>query len=367
MVNSVGKFIRDEIFIVRVLFVLVVTWLGLQIGADKAQGDEGGLTTAYTIVCFLLASFFVVVEYSTGIISSKKILLSSFGLLLGLVVAKLIYIEIPQDYEKILMTNWQGQMLCNLLFGFIGVILALKHAAYFDASKLKFIVSSPASESKILDTSVIIDGRIRELIFGSFIKGPFMVPEFVIDELQKLADSADSAKRAKGRRGLEVLDTLQESDADLTIVDKDYPSIPAVDQKLLRLAQEIGGVLLTNDFNLDKVAQLHDVRVMNLNELASVMKPVTYVGEVMVLAISKEGKEPGQGVGYLEDGTMVVIEEGVNFIGSQVEVVVVSILHTSGGRMIFAKLHNASAAQGRKRISQQTAKIEAIKVGKKQE
>ncbi len=157
------------------------------------------------------------------------------------------------------------------------------------------------------------------------------------------------AKRTKGRRGLEILDTMQNADMELTILAKDFPEVSGVDQKLVHFIQQYGGILLTNDYNLQKVAQLHGVSVQNLNELANVMKPPTFVGEVLHVYVNKEGKEPGQGVGYLEDGTMVVVEEGTRHLGSEVQVDITSILNTAAGRMIFAKLHNGKTSSSSRR------------------
>jgi uncharacterized protein YacL len=199
-------------------------------------------------------------------------------------------------------------------------------------------MASPGDVAKILDTSVIVDGRIKDLIAGSFMQGNFLVPEFVLDELQRIADSADGKKRARGRRGLEMLDEIKDATPRLAIWEKDYPDIKDVDHKLIALAKEIGGEVVTNDYNLQKVAQLHKVRVLNINELANLLKPSVFVGETIPIFVAKDGKESHQGVGYLEDGTMVVIEDGRSHIGSEVEVQVTSILQTPAGRMIFAKL-----------------------------
>lgn len=349
------RFITDEVFIIRVLLILVVGWLGWRIGLDQ------NMPMLYTVVSLALALIFVVVEYSTKIISSKKILLGAVGLLIGLVIAQLVFVA-PPEY---LLKQWQARTLCNLIFGYLGLIVALKNAHYFDASKLKFIVTSPATETKVLDTSVIIDGRILDLVKQQFLQGPFMLPEFVLKELQTLADSTIPTKRAKGRRGLEILDAMQELDIDLTVLEKDFPDIPYVDHKLIQVAQKIGGILVTNDYNLHKVAQLHGVTVLNLNELANAMKPSTFIGEIMQVQITKEGKEARQGVGHLEDGTMVVVEDGEQYIGSEIEINVSSILQTSAGRMIFAKPHHPqpvpqssgseSRSRGSRRFRSETA------------
>ena len=324
-----NRLIHDEILIIRIFFVLIATWLG------NVIGESNSARIPYTFAGFALSVFFVVIEYSTQIISSKKILLASLGLLLGLLVANFLYKIIPPTVMK----PHHAQMMCYLFLGYLGVVLAVSNADRFDTSKLKFIVSNAEMNTKILDTSVIIDGRIQELITMGFLTGSIVVPEFVIAEMQRLADSADATKRARGRRGLEILDNVKEMELELTILEKDFKEIPEVDMKLVQLAVTFGGTLLTNDYNLQKVAHVHGVRVMNINELAAALKPATFIGESMKIYITKEGRETSQGVGYLEDGTMVVVEDGRNNIGEEIEVDVTSILQTTAGRMIFAKLH----------------------------
>jgi len=191
---------------------------------------------------------------------------------------------------------------------------------------------------KILDTSVIIDGRIADIIETKFIEGILVVPKFVLDELQQIADSSDSVKRSRGRRGLDVLNRLRKKkDMLLRITDKDFPEIPDVDSKLVKLAKTLDAKVITNDFNLLKVAEIQDVEVLNINLLTNALKPVVLPGEKMKLVVIKEGKDPGQGIGYLDDGTMVVVDSGKRWVGEKIEVTVTSVLQTPAGRMIFAK------------------------------
>lgn len=330
------SFLRNPIYLTRLFFVLITTLVGYWVG--RVQVPSRGLD--YSIIALCLANILVLVEVSTNLISSKKILVSAVGLLVGLVIAWFIYPTIPPSIfgTDIELGQLQARILCNLIFGYLGIILAVKHANRFSFSRLNFIMASPSEIARILDTSVIVDGRIKELIASNFLQGNFLVPEFVLDELQRIADSADPKKRARGRRGLDMLDEIKDVTPRLAIWEKDYPDIKDVDHKLIALAKEIGGELVTNDYNLQKVAQLHKVRVLNINELANLLKPSVFVGETLTLFISREGKEPHQGVGYLEDGTMVVVEEGRSKIGSEVELVVTSILQTPAGRMVFAKL-----------------------------
>lgn len=191
---------------------------------------------------------------------------------------------------------------------------------------------------KVLDTSVLIDGRICDICKAGFLEGPLVAPAFVLDELRHIADSADSLRRNRGRRGLDVLARLQEeAEARVRIVEKDYPDAEEVDVKLLRLARELGGAVLTNDYNLNKVAGVTGVRVLNINELAGALRPAVLPGEEMTVQIIREGKEPGQGVAYLEDGTMVVVENGRRRMGERLEIEVTTVLQTSAGRMIFGR------------------------------
>jgi len=195
------------------------------------------------------------------------------------------------------------------------------------------------SKSKILDTSIIIDGRIIDIAATGFLEPPFVVPNFVLREIQLISDSPDALKRNRGRRGLDMLNQLQKrSDLEVKISYKDYTETREVDQKLIRLAKETGGYLVTNDFNLNKVAELQGVRVLNMNNLANALKPVVLPGEELELQVVKEGKDENQGIAYLEDGTMVVIEGGGKLIGKKVKINVTSVIQTNAGKMVFTKL-----------------------------
>lgn len=334
-------FIRNPIYLTRLFFVLITTLIGTWVG----RGHTPTLAMQYSLVAFLFAVVLVLVEVSTNIISSKKIMLASAGLLLGLVIAWFVYPTIPvaifgdEDPNAALQ---KSRIICNLLFGYFGIILAIKHANRFSFSRLNFIMASPNESARILDTSVIVDGRIKDLMANHFLLGNFIIPEFVLMELQRIADSADAKKRARGRRGLDMLEDIREAAPRLVIWEKDFPDIKDVDHKLIALAKELGGEVVTNDYNLQKIAQLHQVRVLNINELANLLKPSVFIGETLGIYVSKEGKEQHQGVGYLEDGTMVVIEEGRAHIGQELEVMVTSILQTPAGRMIFARISDSS-------------------------
>lgn len=203
----------------------------------------------------------------------------------------------------------------------------------------KETVETEKTVPKILDTSVLIDGRIYDICKAGFLEGELIVSSFVLGELRHIADSADSLRRARGRRGLDVIARMQEElNCIIRVVDTDYPDVEEVDVKLLRLAKDLSGAVLTNDFNLNKVAGVSGVRVMNINELSGALRPMMLPGEEMTVQILKDGKEPGQGIAYLEDGTMVVVENGRRFVGQSTEVVVSTVLQTSAGRMIFSRV-----------------------------
>ena len=209
----------------------------------------------------------------------------------------------------------------------------------------------PAQRYKILDTSVIIDGRIADICETGFMDGTLVIPQFVLKELQLVADSSDSMKRNRGRRGLDILQKIQKmSGVDVMISDVDFPEVREVDLKLIELARTLQGKIVTNDFNLNKVAQLRGVEVLNINELANSLKPVVLPGEMMKVFILKEGKEYNQGVAYLDDGTMVVVDNARKMIGKTIDVVVTSVLQTTAGKMIFGRFIDAAvAAQARRR------------------
>ena len=195
------------------------------------------------------------------------------------------------------------------------------------------------SKNKLLDTSVIIDGRIIDILKTGFLEGRLIVPDFVLEELQKLADSSDNLKRAKGRRGLDLIQEIQQKNKEqLLVEDTDFEDLNEVDAKLVKLAKQTEAVIITNDFNLNKVAEIQGVSVLNINDLANAIKPVVLPGEEMNVFVVKDGKENNQGVAYLEDGTMIVVEGGKKLVGENTAVVVTSVLQTSAGRMIFAKL-----------------------------
>lgn len=263
------------------------------------------------------------------------------GLICGLLVALLLSTLVNK-----IPVPWLAALISvglYLLCAYLGVFAALRrrHDVKDPAlRKLGGLINNNANNArpKVLDTSVIIDGRIFDICQTGVIEGTLVVPAFVLQELRHIADSADALKRGRGRRGLDILQRMQkELDIPIQIDTRDFDDISEVDLKLLKLAQELDGVVVTNDYNLNKVAGVQSVPVFNINELANAIKPVVLPGEEMDVCVIKEGKEAGQGIGYLEDGTMIVIEGGKRLIGENVSVAVTSVLQTSAGRMIFAR------------------------------
>jgi uncharacterized protein YacL len=225
--------------------------------------------------------------------------------------------------------------------GYVGLMVGAAKGDYIDLSALGGIFSdkSVKRDYKLLDTSVIIDGRIADVAETGFLGGTIIIPNFILTELQQVADSADSSKRQRGRRGLDMLQRLRNNtQLDIQIVETDFPAVKEVDLKLIELGQQLNAVIVTNDFNLNKVAQLRDVEVLNINELANALKPVVLPGEAMRVFILKEGKEYNQGVAYLDDGTMVVVDDARRLIGRTADIAVTSVLQTTAGKMIFGKL-----------------------------
>jgi len=272
------------------------------------------------------------------------LLFGTVGLIIGLFVATLIgfainSVQLPVVTEVL-------PIIFSIILGYLGFRLGFNKRDELlqlftrtgSASKKKASEQEVKLSQKLLDTSVIIDGRIADISETGFIEGTLIVPQFVLTELQHIADSSDTLKRTRGRRGLDILKRLQdERQSKVVIVDDDFEDIAEVDLKLVRLAKLMEAQILTNDFNLNKVCELHQVKVLNINDLANAVKPVVIPGEDMQVVVIKDGKEHNQGVAYLDDGTMIVVEGGRSYIGQAITVTVTSVLQTSAGRMIFAK------------------------------
>ncbi len=280
------------------------------------------------------------IESRLTTIPATDLVPGAVGLLVGLAIGYLL--SLPLSVIPII-----GHILpivASVLFGWAGLVVGLKKKEeFFLSSWLSKKTTVPAgtvreSVPKILDTSVIIDGRVADICKTGFLEGPLLVPGFVLEELRHIADSSDVLKRNRGRRGLDILNKIQkELDVPVEIYEKDIGGHMEVDSKLLRLAKVLGGKVITNDYNLNKVAEFQGVPVLNINELANAVKPVVLPGEEMVVHLVKDGKEAGQGVAYLDDGTMIVVDGGKKYMGETVTVLVTSVLQTAAGRMIFAK------------------------------
>lgn len=312
--------------------------LAIFIAGGFFLGQDIGSAPLGALIGFAVGCAALVFEYFIRKLTSGIILGGLIGLSLGLLFAWLFFIPL----EAIVPPSLR-QVFYFILSGFLGwggLLIGLKKGQSLTVPGLFRIFRGEAQGEylKILDTSVIIDGRIADVADLGFLEGSFIVPQFILQELQHIADSPDSLKRQRGRRGLDVLHRMQKmTHLDIRIVEEDFPKIREVDSKLVALAKTLNAKIITNDFNLNKVAELQGIPVLNINELANVLKPVVLPGEAMNVFIIKEGKEANQGVAYLDDGTMVVVDNGRRLIGKNAEVTVTSVLQTTAGRMIFTK------------------------------
>jgi uncharacterized protein YacL len=349
-------------FVIILLFILAAAGIGFD-GVDLLPTTVQAQVTNLEALRWTTAGFGAIIGFAVGLtvqvtyrrfqaqvrkMPIEVILTRAVGLVLGLLLANLMLapmflLPIPFDFAFIKPLT---AILGSVMFSFLGVSLADTHGRAFlrliNPNSLETILLAEGTlkpaPSKVLDTSCIIDGRIEALLNTGFVEGQIIVSQFVLQELQQLADAANDQKRIRGRRGLDILNRMQEAYPErMTIHPADYEDIHTVDAKLVRFTHEINGTLITNDYNLSKVANLQKVPVLNVNDLAQAMRPIYLPGDTLELKILKEGKEPAQGVGYLDDGTMVVVEEGSNYLGGEVRVVVTSALQTSAGRMIFAR------------------------------
>ncbi len=282
----------------------------------------------------------VQVERAVDRLAPGELVGGAVGLVTGLVIAFLVKSIL---FEFVAFAGPTGGYIAIALYlvlsifaAFLGARVGAKQRVAIARIAAPSVPAAGGGEPKLLDTSVIIDGRVLDIVRSGFLEGALLLPRFVLRELQLVADSADPLRRTRGRRGLEVLGALQKT-VPIEIVERDPEDISEVDAKLVRLAQERGAKLVTNDYNLNRVAQVEGVSVLNINELANALKPVLLPGEELRVAVIREGREAHQGVGYLDDGTMIVIENGRRLVGDEVDVIVTSALQTNAGRMIFAK------------------------------
>ncbi len=309
-------------------------------------GMAAGALVGFFIFSALVEKLLKIVlsfDYEFKDFTLKKVMAGLTGLILGLIFA--LIINFAFSIGRIPRLGLPLQILLSIIFAYLGFSLAFYNVDDIlsilpsrDVNPVPEKSGGGAPKSKILDTSVIIDGRIADICKTGFVEGTLIIPEFILEELRHIADSSDELKRNRGRRGLDILKQMQkDSSIEVEIVNKDFEDIPEVDSKLVKLARIMEGRIVTNDYNLNKVAELQGVQVMNINELANAVKPVVLPGEEMEVELIKEGKEKGQGVGYLDDGTMIVVDDGINYIGETIKVLVTSILQTAAGRMIFAR------------------------------
>ena len=327
-----------DLVVIRVLFVLVLTAacfflrpFGFQSWVAAAMGAIG-------------AGSVIVFELRVRAMSIKRLLGAVLGSILGIAGAALFGLVLGQTLPSG-GTRALLQLFVLMLMSYVGLMVGASKGDLlnFTGGLAELFAGERTAagkrNNKILDTSAIIDGRIADVVDTGFLEGTLLVPEFVLRELQVVADSSDNSRRQRGRRGLDVLQKMQaHSSLSVQIVEDDFPQIREVDLKLIELAKKVGAPIVTNDFNLGKVAQIHQVRTLNLNDLANSLKPLVLPGEKMNVVVLKEGKEYNQGVGYLDDGTMVVVDHARRMIGRAVEIIVTSVLQTASGKMIFGKM-----------------------------
>ncbi len=315
----------------RILFILGSTITGYYIMRSSFIGAGVGM---------MVSGLVILVENLMRRASVRGLSSTVFGLILGLIMSKLLgdaFSLAPVSPESL----GNIRVILTLLFCYLGMLIGLRGKDEFNIiiPYVRLRRQDQVEEITVVDTSAIIDGRIQDILKTKFLEGKIVIPRFVLKELQQIADSTDPIKRQRGRRGLEILNTIRkESGLNLSLHEEEFPGVKEVDAKLVKLAQLLQAKILTVDFNLNHVASFQGVKVLNMNELANALKPVVFPGETMQLKLIKEGKEYNQAIGYLDDGTMVVVEDARRMLGQEVKTVVTSVLQTPAGRMIFTKL-----------------------------
>jgi uncharacterized protein YacL len=322
--------------LVRVVVVVVLAHCGYAYSPFPGQPGTG------LLLGLAAAALLIGLERQLRTVPGHHLIGALIGGVIGLAAARLAWGAL----SGLAMSSAEHfiHVLMVVFLGYMGLVIGATKGQWFEPARIiaAFRDSSSAQHYKILDTSVIIDGRIADICETGFLDGTLVAPQFVLRELQQVADSSDALKRNRGRRGLDVLQKIQKmSDVSVQIVETDFPDIREVDLKLIELARRMAGKIVTNDFNLNKVAQLRGVPVLNINELANSLKPVVLPGELMKVFVIKEGKEAGQGVAYLDDGTMVVVDQAKKALGKTIEVSVTSVLQTTAGKMIFCRWPDA--------------------------
>jgi uncharacterized protein YacL len=338
-----------DLWIIRALLFAAILVSGHYV---KPFGFDRSFTAIFSAV---LAIIVLLAEMRIRRLSLKTLLGAAIGSILGIIGASMISLVIGRmSFSN--ETETFLQLMILILMTYIGLIAGANKGEYIDLAALGGFFSDSVSKktAKVLDTSVIIDGRVADICKTGFLEGTLVVPHFVLRELQQIADSADSAKRNRGRRGLDVLEKIKGVPGVIVqILEKDYPDVKEVDLKLIELAKEMGAKIVTNDFNLNKVSQLRGVDVLNINELANALKPVVLPGETMKVFILKEGKEYNQGVAYLDDGTMVVVDNARRMIGKTIATQVTSVLQTTAGKMIFGRFPEEAEAAANAQMQRQ--------------
>jgi uncharacterized protein YacL len=331
-----------DVVLIRLLFVLFVGFTCYRI-------QPFGLRSNFdAVVGVLIGVAIIIFEWRLRVMSLKRLIGAAIGSILGIVGAYLFALVIRNSIP-LSPTQSFLQILVMLVMAYVGLAVGANKGDLLNLAALGGIFGGEKTGKKsykILDTSVIIDGRIADIAETGFLDGIIVIPQFVLRELQLVADSADSLKRNRGRRGLDILQRLQKTASlQIQIVEDDFPTVREVDMKLIELAKVYEGKIITNDFNLNKVAQLQGVEVLNINELANSLKPIVLPGEAMRVFILKEGKEYNQGVAYLDDGTMVVVDNARKMIGKTIDIAVTSVLQTTAGKMIFGKWDERAASR----------------------
>jgi uncharacterized protein YacL len=340
------------LWVIRILFLSLCTLGGYAV--SQVRPEFVNLPVSWLIgmvIGFGFGWLLIAIDEMLKGFSLRAFSATTFGLLLGTLVASLI------DHSELFVNvsdaqRWLIRLCLFLAFGYIGIVLAMRSNKEDFSLIIPYVRFAPQNKPDnllLLDTSTIIDGRIADLIEANFVEGLIVVPRFVLKELQQVADSNDPIKRARGRRGLEMLNRIQHNTRnEVKIHDGDFPEEKEVDAKLVRLARNLNAKLFTNDYNLGKIAELQSVNCVNLHELAKSMRTVLLPGEVLSLRIAREGKDKGQGVGYLPDGTMVVVNHAQSFVGQQVEAQVQSTLQTGAGVIVFAEMKPAAGGDSQK-------------------
>lgn len=339
------RIMRFDVLLIRLIFTVILLAAGYLL--HPVPGHRLISMAVAGVVALAIIFFEMRIRRS----SLKTLIGAAVGSILGIIGAYLIGSLISSQESMAVAPETKTFLTLALTFfmAYVGLMVGAAKGDHIELSALGGIFSDKTArrDVKVLDTSVIIDGRIADVAETGFLTGTLIVPQFILRELQQVADSPDSSKRQRGRRGLDMLNRLQNNNSlDIQIVETDFPAVREVDLKLIELGKQLDAVIVTNDFNLNKVSQLRGVTVLNINELANALKPVVLPGEAMRVFILKEGKEYNQGVAYLDDGTMVVVDNARRLIGKNADIAVTSVLQTTAGKMIFGRLFDESDGVG---------------------